>query len=72
MIKVFLFMYICSTIPGNDCKPIPTLIEEFDSYHKCTIYGYNYSAKLLSDMGSDVVDTYRAFTIFDCKESSTI
>jgi len=71
MTKYILIMLICSHVPGNDCKPIPTPIEEFNSYHECTIYGYNYSATLLTDMSPNIVNTYRAFTVFDCKESST-
>tara|TARA_R100001143_G_C3260498_1_gene87572 strand:- start:25 stop:243 length:219 start_codon:yes stop_codon:yes gene_type:complete len=72
MTKYILIMLICSHVPGNDCKSIPTPIEEFNTYHECAIYGYDYTAALLSDMSPDFVDTYRAFTVFDCKESSTI
>ncbi len=32
-------MIICSGIPGNQCKPIPAPISEFDEYHECIIYG---------------------------------
>jgi len=72
MTKFILLMFICSHVVGNDCKTIPTPIIEFNTYHECAIYGYNYSATLLADMSADFVDTYRAFTMFDCKESSTI
>ena len=40
-------MVACSGIPGNDCKPIPTPIYEFDKYHECIIYGYDYSSQML-------------------------
>jgi len=72
MTKFILVMFICSHVLGNDCKPISSPIEDFNNYHECAIYGYNYSAALLVDMSPDFVDTYRAFTMFDCKESSTI
>ena len=71
MIKYILIMFICSHVPGNDCKPMPTLIKEFDTYHECAIYGYNFSAALLTDMSPDFIDTYEAFTMFDCRKSST-
>jgi len=72
MTKYILIMLICSHVPGNNCRPIPSPIEEFNSYHECAIYGYSYSATLLSDMGSNFVDTYQAFTMFSCKENSII
>ena len=72
MTKFILVMFICSHVVGNDCKTMPTPIEEFNNYHKCAIYGYNYSAALLTDMTTDVVDTYRAFTMFNCKENSSV
>tara|TARA_R110000787_G_scaffold61756_1_gene139683 strand:+ start:337 stop:555 length:219 start_codon:yes stop_codon:yes gene_type:complete len=72
MTKFILIMFICSHVPGNDCKPIPTPIKEFNTYYECAIYGYNYSAALLTDMTTDVVDTYRAFTMFNCKKNSSV
>jgi len=72
MTKFILVMFICSHVVGNDCKTIPTEIEEFTTYHECAIYGYHYSGALLTDMSPEFVDTYRAFTMFDCKENSTI
>ena len=50
-------MFICSHIPGNNCKPMPTPIKEFNTYHECAIHGYSYTAALLSDMSPDFVDT---------------
>jgi len=72
MIKFVLIMFICSGVPGNDCKLMSTPFVEFDTYHECAIYGYEYSAQLLRDFNSDFVDQYQAFTAFDCKENSTI
>ena len=65
-------MVACSGIPGNECKPIPTPIYEFNKYHECAIYGYDFSTTLLKDMNPDFVDQYEAFTAFDCRENSTI
>ena len=72
MTKFILIMFICSHVPGNNCKPMPTPIKEFNTYHECAIHGYSYTAALLSDMSPDFVDAYEAYTVFDCKKSSTI
>ena len=47
MVKYFLLMVICSGIPGNDCRPIPVPNVQYDEYHECIIYGYDYSSELL-------------------------
>jgi len=72
MTKFILIMFICSGVPGNDCKPMSTPINEFDTYHECVIYGYDFSTTLLKDMNPDFVDQYKAFTAFNCRENSTI
>jgi hypothetical protein len=72
MTKFILIMFICSHITGNECKLIPTPVEEFNTYHECAINGYGYTATLLSNMDPDFVDTYKAYTVFECKENSTI
>ena len=72
MIKFILIMFICSGIPGNKCKLIPTPFGEFDSYNKCAYYGYDYSSILLKDFSPDFVDTYRTYTAFSCTEQKTI
>ena len=71
MVKYILLMIMCSGIPGNDCKPIPTPINEFDKYHKCIIYGYDYSSELLKTFDTKSVDEYEMFTAFDCKKQTT-
>jgi hypothetical protein len=72
MTKFVLLMIMCSGIPGNECKPIPTPINEFDKYHQCIIYGYDYSSELLKTFDTKSVDEYEMFTAFDCKEQSSI
>ena len=71
MTKYILIMIICSSIPGNECKPIPVPISEFQEYHECIIYGYDYSGELLRSIGPEFVETHKAFTAFDCKEQTT-
>jgi len=72
MVKFVLIMFICSSVPGNECKLMSTPVDQFDTYHECAIYGYEYSTQLLKNFNSDFVDQYQAFTAFDCKKSSTI
>ena len=72
MAKFILIMFICSNVAGNECKLIPTPVNEFDTYHECAIYGYEYSTELLKDFSPDFVDKYRTYTAFSCTEQSTI
>ena len=65
-------MLICSNIPGNDCKPISTPVKQFNNYHECIYYGYDYSSSLLKSMGDKNVDEYQMYTMFDSKENTTI
>jgi hypothetical protein len=71
MIKYILIMVICSGIPGNQCKPIPTPISEFDEYHKCIIYGYDHSSMMLKSFDPRTINEFEMFTAFDCKEQTT-
>jgi len=72
MTKFILLMLVCSNIPGNDCKLIPTPIEQFDTYHECIYYGYDYSSILLKEMTSEKVDEFKMYTRFDCKADKII
>ena len=72
MTKFILIMVMCSGIPGNECKPIPTPIYEFNEYRKCILYGYDYSGELLRTFDSEAVNKFEMFTAFDCKENTTI
>ena len=72
MTKFILLMLVCSGIPGNDCKPIPTPITEFSTYHECIYFGYDYSSILLKEMTPEIVDKYQMYTKFDCKSEKII
>jgi len=72
MIKFILIMFICSNIPGNSCKPIPTSIQYFDTYRECAIYGYEYSFNMLKDFNPKSVNEYQMYTAFNCKENQSI
>ena len=68
--KFIMLMYICSHIAGNECKLMPTPVLNFNTYSECAIYGYEYSTILLKEFNKEFVNTYRAYTLFDCKETT--
>ena len=72
MTKFILIMFLCSGVPGNNCKSIPVPISQFDTYHECAYFGYDYSGSLLKSMGDQNVDEYQMYTMFSCKENQTI
>jgi len=72
MIKFILIMFICSNIPGNSCKLMPTPIQDFNSYRDCAIYGYEYSFNMLKNFNPESVNNYRMYTAFNCKEDQII
>ena len=72
MVKVFLFMYICSTVPGNECKLMPTDINQFDDVYECTIYGYKKSLNIISILNREFVNQHGAHTKFICQPQQTI
>ena len=72
MTKFILMMIICSGIPGNECRPIPTPITEFEEFHECIIYGYDYSSELLKTFDPKTINEFEMFTAFDCKQNTTI
>tara|TARA_R100001126_G_scaffold101293_1_gene81579 strand:- start:314 stop:538 length:225 start_codon:yes stop_codon:yes gene_type:complete len=71
MTKYILMMIVCSGIPGNECKPISTPIFEFNKYHECIIYGYDYSSEMLKSINPKTINEYEMFTAFDCKIQTT-
>ena len=68
--KFIMLMYICSHVAGNECKLMPTPVLNFNTYSECAIYGYEYSTILLKEFNEEFVNTYRAYTLFDCKETT--
>ena len=68
MVKYILVMIICSGIPGNQCKPIPVPVPEFDKYHECIIYGYDYSSTMLKSLNPKTMNEVERVTAVDCQE----
>ena len=72
MIKVFLFMYICSTTPGNECKLIETKTNQFNDMYECTISGYQQSKNIILELNREFVNQHGAHTKFICIPQPTI
>jgi len=72
MIKVFLFMYICSTTPGNECKLIDIEVNEFKDIYECTLSGYQQSKNIILELSREFVNEHGAHTKFLCQEQPTI
>ena len=72
MIKVFLFMYICSTTPGNECKLIDIEVNKFNDIYDCTVSGYQQSEDIILQLSREFVNKHGAHTKFLCQEQSTI
>jgi hypothetical protein len=72
MVKYFLLMVICSGIPGNECRPISVPKVQYDEYHECIIYGYDYSSELLKSLDPLTINEFEMFTKFDCIEDKII
>jgi hypothetical protein len=66
--KFLMVMFICSYVEGNECRPIQPLITYFNTYSECAIHGYEYSTNILKKFDSTFINTYRAYTVFNCKE----
>ena len=65
-------MYICSTIPGNECQLVPTETEKFKDIYECTLYGYQESLDLISGLSREFVNSQGAHTKFICQEQEII
>jgi hypothetical protein len=72
VIKIVLFMVLCSGIANNQCKVIPTPTVLFDDYHNCIVYGYEYSHKLMAGFDPEWTNNVLAYTKFSCKPDKII
>ena len=72
MTKVFLFMYLCSSLPGTECKTIPTPTMVFNDMYDCTSYGYNYSYEMINNLDRKWVNSMGAYFKFMCEYKEII
>ena len=54
--EYLIIMWLCSTVPGNECKQLPTEITEFKSHYDCAIYGYKSSVTTIESFDKDGID----------------
>ena len=66
--KVLIIMYLCSQVPGNACKLFKPEYTEFKTYKECAIYGYEYSAELMTNFSDSFVEDFNPYIVFDCKQ----
>ena len=72
MIKIFLFIYICSTTPGNECKLIDIENNQFKDIYECTLSGYQQSKDIILELNRKFVNEHGAHTKFMCISQPTV
>ncbi len=72
MTKIILIMFMCSTVPGNDCQVIPTPKNEFKDVFDCTRHGYMYSDNIVGTLDRAFVNKYGAHIRFTCEKQRII
>lgn len=65
-------MYLCSSLPGTECKTIPTPNIMFNDMYDCTSYGYNYSYKMITNLDREWVNNMGAYFKFMCEYKEII
>jgi hypothetical protein len=64
--KYLIIMWLCSTVPGNECKQLPTEITEFKDHYDCAIYGYKHSVTTIESFDKDFINEYGVYSKFVC------
>tara|TARA_R110001632_G_scaffold949_3_gene3688 strand:+ start:506 stop:703 length:198 start_codon:yes stop_codon:yes gene_type:complete len=59
-------MWMCSSVPGNECIKIPTPEFSFNDLYDCTVYGYAHSEDIIVSLTRDFVNEKQVFTKFSC------
>ena len=65
-------MYLCSSLPGTECKTVPTPTMMFNDMYDCTSYGYNYSYKMITNLDRKWVNSMGAYFKFMCEYKEII
>ena len=69
---IVILMVMCSTTPGNQCQPIATPEIQFEDMYNCTVYGYSYSEKIISELSPEFVNKYGVYTKFYCESREVV
>ena len=72
MTKIFLFMWMCSSVPGNECIKIPTPEFSFNDLYDCTVYGYTHSEEIIVSLTREFVNEKQVFTKFACESQQIV
>ena len=72
MTKFVLILWMCSSIPGNECIKIPTPQFVFNDMYDCTVYGYAHSEEIIISLTREFVNKKQVYTKFMCEEQSVI
>ena len=65
--KVFLVLYLCSSVANTCLNPI-IIPDPFEDDYTCLLDGYNKSYEKLVEIGKHDVNTSGIYIKFDCKE----
>ena len=64
--EYLIIMWLCSTVPGNECRQIQTEITEFKDHYDCAIYGYKHSVTTIESFDKDFINEYGVYSKFVC------
>ena len=65
--KYFLIIWVCSFGSSINCGPAMVQDQTHASWNNCAIAAHAESAKVLQDMGSDLVNQYKLGTKYTCR-----
>ena len=72
MTKFVLILWMCSSIPGNECIKIPTPKFVFNDMYDCTVYGYSHSEEIIISLKREFVNEKQIYTKFMCQEQEAV
>ncbi len=72
MTKFVLILWLCSSIPGNQCVKMPTPQFVFNDMYDCTVYGYAHSEEIIISLTREFVNEKQVYTKFMCEEQPVI
>ena len=65
--KYFLIIWVCSFGNSINCGPAMVQDSTYASWNDCAIAAHAESAKVLQEMGSDLVNQYKLGTRYTCR-----
>ena len=72
MTKFVLVLWLCSSVPWNECVKMPTPQFTFDDMYDCTVYGYSHSEELIISLTREFVNEKLVYTKFMCEEHQVV